>query len=289
MLFVLGLEAKASNYDQANWYATLDVQQLRSKIVPLIAGNKGSNIQNKLDEHLPKEVHQFTLYGHSENDEDVSVVVSGDFGQFQVNEYINSLMLLADPKEAVEFSQFDNNQYGGQTLEHYQVSSGGKTVSFYSAKLSEDLIVISMQEQEVKNWLDNRYSGYDLKNSGMVSLLVNIESAMAHMGADLGSNKHTFNSAVFNKITQFSASIFEAGGNLNIETALSTADEATAKQLEQVINGLVAMNALSNLDQENELLSAAMTGLDIRNQGNDLLASTEFALSLIAEIDVDID
>ena len=172
-------------------------------------------------------------------------------------------------------------------VEEYRVSGDNKTKSFYSTKLSNETIVVSLDEAEVKNWAADSYSTYDLNNSGMVSLLVNIESALAHMGADLKSNSKPFNSAVFQKITQFSASLYDVEQNLNIDAALSTADEATAKQLEQVINGLVAMNALSNMNDEKPVLAALVSSLEISQQGNDLLISTGFPMSMIPEIDVD--
>ncbi len=287
LLISLSFNSQAVAYDQANWYVTVDVSQVRNKIVPLLSQNKNAHIQTSINKHLPQEVQQISVYGHSEAENDLSLVVSGDFITFEVNEYINSLMYLVEAEKDFNVALFNTNIYNGRSIEQYKATGKNDSKSFYSAKVNDNLIVLSMDENEMKNWIDNKYNSNELKNSGLVSVLVNIESAMAHMGADLSSNKNSFNSAVFQKITQFSASVIEAGENLVIESALSTADEATAKQLEQVLNGLIAMNALSNLDNDNPVLSALVSGLTISNQGNELLLSTEFAINLISEINID--
>jgi hypothetical protein len=281
------LTTQASNYDESNWYVTVDVDQVRTKIVPLLTTQKGAKVKLSIKKHLPQEVEQISFYGHSEAEDDLSVVVTGDFDSFEVNEYINSLMYLVEDKEDLSVIMFDSNAHNGSLIEQYKITGDNESKSFYSAKISNDKIVLGFDKNEIKNWIDNKYSSSELKNTGLVSVLVNIESAMAHMGADLKSNKQAFNSAVFQKITRFSASVFDIGENLAIESALSTADEATAKQLEQVLNGLIAMNALSNLSDDNPLLSALASSLTISNHGSELLLSTEFALSLIPEFDVD--
>ncbi len=286
LMLACTISAQASPYDQANWYFTLDLEQVRNKIVPLIAERNEAKTQFQMSQHLPTEVMQITAYGHSEAEDDLSVILNGDFSGFNVNDYINNLMLVLEASEEVSMGLFDSYDYKGALIEQYQVSGKNESKSFYSAKISSQMIVLSFEESEVKNWVNSKYNSYDVNQSGMVSLLINIESAMAHMGADLNSNSKPFNSAVFQKITQFSASLYESSDNLIIDSALSTADEATAQQLEQVINGLIAMNALSNLDEKKPVLSAVLAGLKISNQGSDLLISTQFALSLVSQMDI---
>ncbi|TDR23885.1 hypothetical protein [Marinicella litoralis] len=286
-LITLSFTSQAVSYDKANWYVSVDVSQVRSKIIPLLPQAKSARIQFSINKHLPPEVQQISLYGHSEVEDDLSLVINGDFATFELNNYINNLMYLVPAEEDITVALFDTHKYQGSLIEQYKVADDDESKAFYSAKINSDLIVVSLEQEEIKNWIDQKYNSHELKNSGLVSVLVNIESAMAHMGADLSSNRQSFNSAMFQKITQFSASVFESSEHLAIDAALSTADEATAKQLEQVLNGLIAMNALSNLDQDKPLMSALMSNLSISNQGNALLVSSQFALSLIPEINLD--
>ena len=215
------------------------------------------------------------------------MAINGDFASFSLNEYLIGLMNQVDADEDISLTLYNTETYGGSVVEQYTVSGDGESKSFYSAIINDQTLVLSFEEQEIKNWIDDRYATHTLRSSGLVSLLVNIESAMAHMGADLKNTQKSFNSAVFQKITQFSASVYESGDSLTIESALTTADEATAKQLQQVINGLVAMNALSNLDQDKPALNALASALEISQQGNDLLITTALPYALLPELDID--
>ena len=213
--------------------------------------------------------------------------ISGDFSSLTVNEYINGLAYLIEDHDEISVGVSQSYTYNGALIEQYEIKADHKSKSFFTTQLNASTVVFSVTESEVKNWIDDVYGGYDLSSSGMVSVLVNIESALAHMGADLKTNNNSFRSNMFKKITQVSASLFESEQNLNLDAALSTADEATAKQLEQVVNGLIAMNALSNMNEEKPVLAEIMSGLTVKTQGKDLLISTGFAMSLIPEIDFD--
>lgn len=284
-LTACSFNSQAAAYNESNWYVTVDVEQIKSKVLPLLPTSNKNDVNFSFQDDVPEEIQQITLYGHSEAKDDLSIAISGDFAAFSMNEHIAELMVRVDEGSPISLS--DTNGYNGRNIEHYIISDEDKSKSFYSAKISSELLVLSFEKSEIENWIDNKYDTNELHNTGLITMLVNIESAMAHMGADLQSNSKPFNSAVFQKVTQFSASVYESGENLAIDSALSTADEATAKQLEQVINGLIAMNALSNLDEKKPLLSALLSSLNITNQGNDLLISAEFALSLLPEINID--
>ena len=286
-LFLISINSQATPYDQANWYFTVDVDQVRSKIVPLIPEHKEAQQDVSIQDVVPTEVKHITAYGHSEQEDDLTLYISGDFSSLTINEYITGLMYLVEDKGDFSVGVAQSYTHNGVLIEEYEIKADSKSKSFFTTQLDASTVVFSVAEAEVKNWIDGAYAGYDLSSSGMVSVLVNIESALAHMGADLKTNSKSFNSAVFKKITQFSASVYESGENLNLDAALSTADEATAKQLEQVVNGLIAMNALSNMNEEKPVLAEIMSALTISNQGKDLLISTGFAMSLIPEIDFD--
>ncbi len=287
-LSLLSFNSQASNYDEANWYLSVDVEQMKNTLLPLMPKEapKGKN-HFSLKDNLPTEVKKLTLYGHSEQQDDLTVIATGDFRTFTLNDYITNLMYQVNGESPISLQ--DTQSYQGTVINHFVVAEGRKNAVFYSAKLDNNHMVISLEQDEVKNWIDQRYSLNEIYQSDLVSLLINVESAMAKMGADLSKNSQPFNSAMFQKINQFSASMFEAatGDALSFEAALSTSDETTAKQLQQVLNGLIAMNALSNMDENKPALSAMMSGLSIDLQGSDLLISTSLAYSLIPQIDID--
>jgi len=90
-------------------------------------------------------------------------------------------------------------------------------------------------------------------------------------------------STVFQKINHLSASVMDMGSNLNVEAALGTRDEATAQQVQQVINGLVAMNALSSQADRSEAWMTMMNKLSVVKKGQDLILSTSIPFDIAIE------
>lgn len=286
LLSTLAFNSQAVPYDEANWYVTVDLEQIKSKVLPMLNHLPKSKNKVSIENNIPDEVQQITFYGHSEIDNDLSAAVTGDFKNYSLNDYITTMMYQFEGESPVTLSNI--TAYNGRDIEQYTISKDDERKLFYSAKINPNLVVVSFEESEVYNWLDNKYQNNELQKSGLVSLLINIESAMAHMGTDLKSNSKHFNSALFQKITQFSASIYESNADgLSIESALSTADDATATQLEQVLNGLVAMNALSNSTNNNQVLTALVNQLQISNHGSELMVSSALPYSLLSEVVID--
>jgi hypothetical protein len=292
-LILTSFTSAASNYNEANWYLSVDIEQVRNTIIPLMPNKSQEKSNFSFENNMPKELTKLTLYGHSEQEDDLSVMAFGDFRDFSLNDYIIDTMYQISGNSPISLQQ--SNNYQGTLINHFVIDEekvghkGKHNAEFFSAKLSDNHIIISLQQDEVKNWIDQKYNINDLQQSDLVSLLINIKSAIAHMGTDLSKNSQPFNSAVFQKINQFSASMYEAvtAEELAIEAALTTADEATAKQLEQVVNGLIAMNALSNIDENKPAMAALMSSLNISQHGKELLITTSLPLALISQIDID--
>jgi len=282
MVMMYAMAANATAYDEANWFITIDVEQVRTKVLPLIPKSKEQVV---LAQVVPHEVHNITMYGHSEAEDDLSLAVTGQFAGFSFNDHLQDQLLLLEQSDAILLDETESHR--GRVIERYRIKEKQGDVGIYVAKVTDSLMVLSLQKAEVRNWIDQKYHMQDLSNNGLVSLLVNVESAMAKMGADLQAHQSPFQSTVFNKIAQFSASIYEAGDQLGLEAAVATADEASAKQMEQVLNGLIAMQALSEMNHDKPVLAALMAELMISNHGNELLITTALPFALLAEIDVD--
>ena len=282
VVMMYAMAANATAYDEANWFVSVDIQQVRTKVLPLLPDrNESYQIANT----MPEEAQTITLYGHSEVEDDVSMAVTGTFASFSFSDFLNAQLLRMGEQGKV--SLYETTPYQDSLIEQYVFEEKRGDVSIYSAKVNNNLLILSLHQQEVKNWIDQKYSMYDLKNTGLVSLLVNVESAMAKVGADLKDHEGPFQSTLFKKIVQFSASVYESGDQLSLEASLGTADADSAKQMEQVINGLIAMNALSDIDKDKPVLAALMAGLNISNHGHELLISTGLPFALLSEIDVD--
>lgn len=286
LLLVSTFRSQASSYDEANWYLSVDVAQIKEKVLPLLPKETQPQDDFSLRDHLPQEVQKITLYGHTEKEDDVSVVLTGDFAAFSLNQYITDTVLQFKDESPITLTE--SIAHGGTVIDRFTADpKHGGDVEFFSARLNNQMLVISLDQSEVKNWIDQRYNPAELYQSDLISLLVNVESAMGKLGVDLSDHKRPFQSEMFTKVTQFSAAAYESGADLSIDLVLSTSDDATATQLVQVAQGLVAMNALSGATQEKPVLTTLLNGINISQQGTDLLVTTSVPFSLLPQINVD--
>ena len=59
-LMLASINSQATPYDQANWYFTVDVEQVRSKIIPLIPEHKEAQHDVSIQDVIPTEVKNIT-------------------------------------------------------------------------------------------------------------------------------------------------------------------------------------------------------------------------------------
>jgi len=284
LAFLVASSAQATNFDQANWYLSADIAKIKDRFMPHLVKNKAANKSLKFSALFPDTLTQITLYGQTSQDDDVTAVIRGQFDQFSVSDYIAKLNLLADAGD--ELTVDSSLDYKGTTIEHIQ-SNEDDEVSIYASILNGQMMVVGFDLAEVKNWINGRYAESDVIPTGMLTLLVNVDAAMAHMGADLSKNNGGFKSTVFQKINHLSASMTDQGSSLAVEAALVTRDEATAQQVQQVINGLVAMNALSTQSDQSEAWMTMMQTLKVVKKGQNLILSTSIPFDVAIEAMVD--
>ncbi|WP_154222724.1 hypothetical protein [Marinicella rhabdoformis] len=275
--------AHAGGFDDATWYVSLDIEQARAKLIPHLSEHTKSNNNFEFTALTPVGVNQVTMYGQSKESSTFTMVLSGQLGDFSAVNFINELEKQAGEDARVTLKESTKNN--GHTIEHFVIAGDENNKSFYTAKLTDNTMVASFERQEVFNWTSNKYNTLGLHQTGLVTVQVNIASAMMHMGADIDQGAEPFQSHMFQKINQVSASLTEDQDDLLIEVALVTEDEAAAKQVNAVVNGLVAMNALSDASSSNKAVSALLDNLDISNKGNHVMILSHLPLAILAEID----
>ncbi len=284
LTFLVASSVQATNFDQANWYLSADIAKIKDRFMPHLVKNKAADKSLKFSALFPDTLTQITLYGQTNQDDDVTAVIRGQFNQFSVSDYIAKLNFLADAGD--ELNVDSSLDYKGTTIEHIQ-SNEDDEVSIYASILNGQMMVVGFDLAEVKNWINGRYAESDVIPTGMLTLLVNADAAMAHMGADLSKNNGGFKSTVFQKINHLSASMTDQGSSLAVEAALGTRDEATAQQVQQVINGLVAMNDLSTQSDQSEAWMTMMQTLKVVKKGQNLILSTSIPFDVAIEAMLD--
>jgi hypothetical protein len=242
-------------------------------------------------ENIPKEIDTITMYGDSRGSDDATAVLRGNFSQFSVYDF--ALNFIYNKKDnAAKLLTESTIRYAAQDILVLEVKDENKSdhearnKEVYFSTINDEVSVVSLNLNEVKNWIDNVYSPIDINNGSIFSVSVNVKSALAHMGMNLEKNSHMMHSEIFKKVTEVSASVTEANDDIVIEVALTATDAATATQIEQVISGLIAMNNLSGANDDNQLHAIFMQNLTIAKDDNTIMISTFAPIDELKNIDV---
>ncbi|MBL4661488.1 MAG: hypothetical protein JKY19_14110 [Alcanivoracaceae bacterium] len=283
LTMIVSFQINAESIQDATWYLSMDIDQLQNNEIVKILKGENSEIE------IPQELTYLTVYGDSRGVDDATAVVTGDFRHFSIANHV--LDLLYTKKEASQMIKEDSLLYHDHEVKIIMVRNDGEEgedefKKIYFSKINDNLSVVSLHLNEVKNWIDNVYGDLDINKDSLFAVVVNVESALAHMGMNLDDNSHMMHSKIFQKVSQVSASVTEVADDILLEVALSANDEAAATLIEQVINGLVAMHNLSNANN-NELHAILMQNLTIERNANNVLINTYAALAELKKMDMD--
>jgi hypothetical protein len=280
-LTILSMQSFAGGMQDATWYVSIDVDQVENnKIYQFLLDQKQHYSDDQFEfSKIPQEISHITLYGDSKGSEDAAALIRGDFSYFSLPVHFLKLVHAnEDISKMFQDTVVNYKQHEITVIEVNQSEDDNNGVDenkeIFLSKINNQLTVVSFDIDEVKNWLDNKYSEKSITNDSLFSVEVDVASALAHMGVNLDDHNYKMHSEIFKKVTQVSASLSESNDDMEIVVALTTSDDATAVQIEQVINGLVAMNNLSGANNDNELHKAFMQNLTIeRNESSILISS----------------
>ena len=287
---LLSVQSNAVGMKEASWYLNLDVHQLTNNEFVKYMHGKSEN--NDFDiKQIPKEIDSIIMYGDSRGSDDATVVINGDFSQFSIYDFALDLIYKEEENAAKFITEktVSHSNHDIQVLtikDEKKTNDESKTKDIYFAAINNDMSVVGLNLDEVKSWIDNNYSVDDLSSGSIFSVLVNVESALAHMGMNLDKNSDMLHSEIFKKVSEVSASVREVNDDMVLEVALTAVDAATATQLEQIISGLIAMNNLSGANDENQLHAMFMQNLNIEKNGNVIVINTFVSMDELKNMDI---
>ncbi len=287
----LSFNALAVDMNAASWYLNVDVNSIKQGPLKSILDHKDEDFNKVVNIFMGKEFHdqinQVTLYGDTEGFEDFSILIQGDFSENAKHQFFNHSNIKLD--ESVEV-------YNNSRIRKWSINSNTKIIGMeeeakfdedsnlelYLTEITPNLIMVSRDLSDTKNWLSNKYDINDINQNGLFSVIVNLQEALAHGGMKIEDGNMDFHSQVLKKVSQLSFSVIEDGANYILEAALTSEDDATAVQVEQVINGLIALNGLSNVS-DNPLHEQLMGNLNIDRDGLNIIISSSVSSDLIVE------
>ena len=284
LLAIFSLQLNAATIEDATWYLSVDIDKLQNnEAFKVLKEDKSEKISEVIGE-LQNVISHVTLYGNSKGSEDATAVIMGDFSsQTLADSVLDLIYSKVKDKDISNKISERTFEYNNHTIQVIIIQESSRNKEIFFSTINDHQTVVGFKLDEVKNWIDDKYDDIDIDNDSLFSVVVNVESALAHMAMNLGENNQMMNSELFHKVEQISASINENSGDIIIDVALSTKSEETATQIEQVINGLIAMANLSNSNDKNQLLKELINNVSIVKNNNNILINTFIAIDLLKE------
>lgn len=284
--------SNAVNMNDASWYLNVDVESLKQGPLKSVINTDDKEfneiINVFLGEDFHQQINQVTLYGDNHGFSDFSVIIQGDFTEKSRQDLFNHKNVNLD-EEVIYYNnhpihQLDINKNIQVLGYEEKLTLDDETeIKLYVTELQPNLIMVSRDLSDTQNWLSNKFNISDISQSGLFSVIVNLQQALAHGGMKFDKGNMKMHSEILKKVSQVSFSVIEDKDAYILEAALTTDDEATATQVQQVLNGLIALNALSNVT-ENALHTQLMSNLDIQRNGFNIIISTSVETDLIVNL-----
>lgn len=222
-----------------------------------------------------KQLHGLTLYSTGKTPEEGVLLVYGDFDA-------DRLLTLA--KQAADYQSTTHKQHAIHNwVDEKKKARNGVKPRVYAAIQGSHILIFSQQEARVAQALDvlDR-AAPSLASSGVFPQLGNGGSSFLQAAArKLDLPESTPNAALLRLAKSARLEIGEAQGQLRATLNLEAEDEAVAKQMALVGQGLIA---LMKLQKDNPGSVKLATGLSLKQDGAEVVASLAAPINDAVEV-----
>ena len=297
LCLIWSINSQAVEVSSADWTLSVNLNAIKASPLAAIIDEKHGKDDDALElmahvfgPDFADQINEIHLYGAVGGQDDFSVLVQGDFTSESRAAFFAHDNLRIDSRDI---------SFGNHTIQEWEINENTAIINFdgaehiadadkeltlYVAEVGSDLIMLSRDLNDVQSWLSGHNSYNDFSQNGIFSMIVNVQEALARGGMKMGGHHGAFQSDLMKKLSQVSFSMIEDGDNMLIEAALSAKDQETTAQIQQVLNGLIALNALSNKNIDNDFGASLLSNLKIENNGDHIIVSSFAPFALIEEI-----
>ncbi len=289
LLCVCSVASVAQASDSAEWFLNIDLNALRhSSVGPLITERHAEGVQ-MIDAVLGPELHaqidQLSMYGQGHDKQSFTFMLQGDFSDRAMADFLQppgvemTTEALDHNGQTIQLWFIDENlrlkQYPQTEMQH------DNPVTLYAAAVNPRLLVLSHNLSDVKAWLDGEEPMPLAAQEGLFNMVVNIDESLAHGAVKTHAVGDSFKSNVLKKVSQFSFSVFESAARMNLEIGLAASSADSAAQVRDIINGLIALNNMSDVNDKNPLHKALMDNLTVQLRDDQVLLSSAVDVALL--------
>jgi hypothetical protein len=261
--------------ESARWIAHLDMEKfVATELYGLLEKDgkfqiKSRDVGRSLKMDVTKDVKGVTVFGFGPGDDQVVFAVAGKFDKAGI-----IAMVEADKDHRKE-------AYGAYTL----YSSGSDE---YGAFINDNLIVFSEGKAVIQKVLDTAggkaktYAGTplsaSLKEVPSGAFLSGVLPDLASLGKEIGQSK------VLDKASGLFFLAQEKKDTLLVRLQVTADSPESAKNMADVVNGLIAMGRLGGNDENMAKISSLLDGLQVKQDGKVLRLDFERPSKEIADL-----
>ncbi len=279
--------ADAVNKTNADWYLHMNIKAikngpLKELIQQRTADNNVDKILNTIfGKNIKDELEKFTIYGAHTGFKDFTLILQGDFSDKARKDFLSKMKAGKNHStkkiagQKLHHWSFDGYQSGDG--DDFNINVADKPIELFATELNHRAFVISRDENEIKAWLNGKYNLQEFDRKGVFEVVVNLQNTLAHGGFNFGKEQIDlgFDSSVMKKVLQFSFSVSDRGENTAIEIGLVTKDKQIANQLKNIVNGLIALQAMvGDMDED---IKAFVNNLSIEVKGVNVLLKSSIS------------
>lgn len=269
----------------AQWYVHVNARLLRESALTApfydeSLGEAFADIREEMGVDLGRDITAITVFGSASPGRDTAVVLHGRLGGD------NRARLDELASTAGHFVEHD---YGG--ARYIEVSGIGDSPGSVRAgqalmiHYGADKTLISTSESTMHRLLDPAGDAVVVEPDNPDTLLVlQADRSLVQAGMDarnLDLNGH-WNSSLLNNVERAMAVVSERNGGLGIQLQVLTADEATATYVQNILQGLISLKALSGDDDP--AMAELLNRLDLKTSARQVLLEVDISPELAAKI-----
>ncbi len=269
----------------AQWVLHLDMEKLvSSALFKVLTEEKGiPDIQQKAGQEFAKlkidpfkDIKGVTLFGRGEAGEEPVVAISGNF---------DKASLIGLIKAATSFKE---TPYGKSTVYSWQ----DKNEAHFGTFATDNLILITSTEADIKSALDaiegktKNVAGSPLAaRLGKEPAGAIVEFAVADIARVTGQGKGAAAAhempAILSQMQSVDGAISEIGDKVNLNIAISAISNEVAKNMEQAVQGIIALVNLNIKDADAQMLTQ---GINVKVDGEKVRVNASYPIPELTKL-----
>jgi hypothetical protein len=228
--------------DDTDWIIHFDVEKFSTTELSKFLLGEGmgmfhktrKTVLEKFKVKLLKDIKGITIFGSGKDEDNAVVSIAGDFNK----EFLLTMLGFEETHKEVKYGDFILHQW-----DHDHCATFA----------TDKLIIAGEKEEAVKRVLDvYKGKGKNIASSKMMEYLKNIpaDAFLRAVAKDISSISEDDSPVILKKVGMAFFMALEKNDNLKLKLSLNTDSVETAKNIEQIVNGFIALAELGVHNKE---------------------------------------